>query len=144
MTRRSGDVASQWQPPSPSSQPDGNDVVALVNKFKNVPGAPSKAAAQIFGNVIELNLDVSGLDISAAVDAFKGLAFPYSGPCPCPSSVTCNATACASAASCSGGLCVKTCVGGVNLNQPCLSDAHCPSSTCGTGFCRDRCGRCRD
>lgn len=142
LTRRSGDVVTLFNPPSSTPQPDGNDVVALVNKFKNLAGAPSKSNGQIFGNLVDLNLDVGGLDISAAVDAFKGLAYPHSGPCVCPSSVTCNATACASAASCSGGLCVKTCIGGVNLDQPCLSNAHCPSSTCGTGFCRDRCGRC--
>jgi len=144
LTRRSGDVVTLYNPPSLTAQPDGNDVIALVNKFKNLAGAPSKASGQIFGNVVELNLDVSGLDISAAVDAFKGLAYPNSGPCACPSVVTCNATPCAGAASCPGGPCVKTCVGGVNLNQPCLTNAHCPSSTCGTGFCRDRCGRCRD
>ena len=142
LTRRSGDVVSLYAPPSQTDQPDGNDVIALVNKFKNLPGAPSKAAGQISGNAIELSLDVSGLDIGQAVDSFKGLAFPYSGPCPCPSTVTCNATICASAASCSGGLCIKTCMGGINIAQPCLTNAHCPSSTCGTGFCRDRCGRC--
>jgi len=141
-TARWGDVAIPFNPPSGAAQPDGLDVVALVNKFKNLSGAPSKTSGQIYGNAIELNLDVSGLDISAAVDAFKGLAYPYSGPCACPSSVTCNATPCATPASCSAGLCVKTCVGGVNLDQPCITDAHCPESTCGTGFCRDRCGRC--
>ena len=142
-TARFGDVAAPFNPPSPTAQPDGNDVLALVNKFKNLPGAPSKSSGQIYGNAIELNLDVGGLDVSAAVDAFKGLAYPYSGPCPCPSSVTCNATACGGAAQCSGGLCTKTCTGGINLDQPCLMNAQCPGSSCGAGFCRDRCGRCR-
>lgn len=142
VTRRSGDVVTLYNPPSTTSQPDGNDVVAVVNKFKNLPGAPSKSAAQVQPNLPELNLGVGGLEINAVVDAFKGFAYPYSGPCACPSSVTCNATPCANAAVCSGGLCVKTCTGGVNLNQPCITDAHCPSSTCGSGFCRDRCGRC--
>lgn len=141
-TSRHGDVASLFNPPSPTTQPDGNDVLALVNKFKNLPGAPPKATGQIFGNLVELNSDVSGLDISAVVDAFKGLAYPYSGPCSCPSAVTCNLTACTTPTPCGGGMCVKTCANGLNAGQPCLSDNHCPAGTCGTGFCRDRCGRC--
>jgi hypothetical protein len=114
----------------------------LVNKFRNLAGAPSKRISQIQPNLPELNADVNALDIVTVVDAFRGLAYPYSGPCPCPSAVTCDATVCTSAAHCSGGLCVKTCTGGVNIDQPCLTDAHCPSGACGTGFCRDRCGRC--
>lgn len=144
FTRRSGDVVSPFSPASPTAQPDGNDVVAVLNKFKRLPGAPSKVFSQMQPNVIDLNMDVSGLDISAVVDAFKGLAYPFSGPCVCPSTVTCEATACASDAACGGGLCIRTCGGGFNSGQPCRTDAHCPSSTCGAGFCRDRCGRCRD
>jgi len=143
VTRRSGDASTPFNPPSASAQPDGNDVIAVLNKFKNLPGAPSKLAAQIQPNIPELNADVSGLDISATVDAFKGAAYPFSGPCACPSTVTCETTACSSAAACSGGMCEKTCVGGTNDDQPCVSTAHCPGGgTCGTGFCRDRCGRC--
>jgi hypothetical protein len=41
-----------------------------------------------------------------------------------------------------GSECVKTCVGGANMGDPCVTNLHCPGSTCGAGFCRDRCGRC--
>lgn len=141
-TARWGDVASPFNPPSTSSQPDGLDVVALVNKFKNIAGSPSKPVAQLQPNVMELNTDVNALDIVAVVDGFRGQAYQYSGPCACPSSVTCDATPCTVPAQCTGGLCVKTCIGGTNGNQPCVADGHCPGGTCGTGFCRDRCGRC--
>lgn len=144
VTRRSGDVAASFNPPSTSIQPDAIDVVTMVNKFRNLPTAPSKRVAQIQPNVLELNTDMNALDIVGVVDAFRGLAYPFTGPCPCPSTVTCDATPCSSPTPCGGGLCVKTCNGGAHGGQPCLTDAHCPSSTCGAGFCRDRCARCRD
>jgi hypothetical protein len=144
QTARFGDIASPFSPPSTSAQPDSLDVVAMVNKFRNLAGAPSKRAAQIQPNLPELNADINAIDIVTVVDAFRGLAYPFSGPCPCPSSVNCNATWCSSAAQCSGGMCVKTCSGGTNSGQPCITNAHCPSGACGSGFCRDRCGRCRD
>lgn len=141
-TARGGDVATPFNPPSSSVQPDSADVVAVLNKFRNQTGAPSKAIAQIQPNTLELNVDVGALDIVACIDAFRGLAYPYSGPCPCPSTVTCNAIPCSTPSPCSGGMCVKTCVGGTDDGAPCINDAHCPSGACGAGFCRDRCGRC--
>lgn len=59
-----------------------------------------------------------------------------------PSTVTCNATPCTSASQCSGGLCVRTCVGGLNSGEPCFRDGNCLDGVCGSGFCRDRCGNC--
>ncbi len=141
-TARFGDVVAPFNPPTPSTQPDGLDVSALVSKFKNLPGSSSKALMQVQPNVPELNGDVSALDIVACVDAFKGFAYPFSGPCPCPSDVTCNMTACSTAAQCSGGTCVKTCATGDYDGLPCINNTHCPGGTCGAGFCRDRCGRC--
>jgi len=142
VTARSGDLADPFNPPDPGAQPDGNDVVALINKFKNLGGAPSKTIALLQPNVPELHADVSGLDVTACINAFKGFAYPYSGPCPCPSTVTCNTTACSPGDPCGGGLCVRTCDGGPNAGDPCVNDGHCPASVCGAGFCRDRCGRC--
>jgi hypothetical protein len=167
ITRRSGDVASPYDPPSTAPHPDAIDVVATVNKFRNLPGAPSKTIAQTQPNVPDPNNDVNSLDVVNVVDAYRGLAYPYLGPCPCPSAVTCNATPCSSDAQCPGGLCLKTCVGGpndgllcrINKNcrlcsggiydgRPCDADAGCPggscpaTGSCGTGFCRDRCARC--
>ncbi len=149
-TRRSGDVSALYQVPSPAtlSQPNAVDVAQLVNKFKNVTGALVKAIAQLQPNLPELNADVSALDIVAVVDALKGFAYPLSGPCPCPSTVPCGSVACPSgpapcvAAFGAGAMCVKTCTGGANHGDPCISDTHCPGGTCGNAFCRDRCGRC--
>jgi hypothetical protein len=141
-TTRHGDVVGLFNPPSTTSQPDALDVAALVNHFRHLPGAPHKPSAQLQPNLPELNLNVSALDIAIGVDAFRGNPYALSGPCPCPSTVLCAAIPCTTAGSCSGGLCVRSCVGGSAGGLPCLSDAHCPSGVCGSGFCRDRCGRC--
>lgn len=142
-TRRWGDVSEPFTPPTSTIQPDSLDVTALLNKFRNVPGSPSKSVAQVQPNALELNVDVGALDIVAVVDAFRGLMYPYSGPCPCPSTVICDATPCAMPSDCGGGACIRTCVGGVYDHHPCLNQSHCPDGTCGGGACRDRCGRCR-
>ena len=100
---------------------------------------------------MELNGNISGLDIVAVVDAVKGFAYPFAGPCPCPSLVTCRATACpGGVGTCTGStlpglgaesLCVKTCSGS---GDPCINRDHCPTGeTCGSPFCRDKCGRCK-
>lgn len=167
-TRRSGDVTLPFNPPDPSAQPDALDVVAMVNKFRNLTSAISKTAGQVTPNVPMIELSLSALDIVSVVDNFRGFAYAYSGPCPCPSIVPCNATPCTGNAQCPGGRCVKTCVGGVNDGLECFdnlecrtcqggssdgtyctSSTSCPGGTCPTGpvcspsgFCRDRCGRC--
>jgi hypothetical protein len=157
LTRRSGDVASPFNPPDSSDQPAALDVAGLVLKFKGAVN-PVKAVAQLQPNLVELNGDVGALDIVACVDAVKDLAYAFSGPCPCPSLATCGALACAGPATCTasglsglgaGAMCVTTCVGGTNAGEPCIDLTHCPGGTaCGNGganpgFCRDRCGRCK-
>jgi hypothetical protein len=148
-TRRSGDVEVPFNPPSTTTQPDVTDVAQLVNKFKNLAGALSKATTQLQPNLVELNADINALDVVAVVDAVKQKAYGFSGPCPCPSTVPCGSTACSTATPCvtafgAGALCVKTCSGGDNAGEPCINDTHghCPGGTCGSGFCRDACGRC--
>ncbi len=141
-TARYADVVPLFNPPENRGEPDALDVVALVHKFKNVPGALSKTWAQLQPNVPDLNGDVNALDILAGVNAFKRLAYPFTGPCVCPSTVTCGTTPCNTSAPCGGGMCVRTCVSGANDGEPCNNDTHCPDGTCGPGFCRDRCGRC--
>jgi hypothetical protein len=141
-TARYGDITLVFNPPEPDSQPDALDIVALVNKYKGLTGAPSKAFAQLQPNLPELNSDVSALDIAAGVNAYKGFAYPFSGPCVCPSTVTCGATPCNTPAACNGGMCVQTCAGGDNDGEPCINNTHCPAGTCAPGFCLDRCGRC--
>jgi len=150
FTRRSGDVEQPFTPPGVSTQPDVTDIAQLVNKFKNLSGALVKAISQLQPNLPELNADINALDIVAVVDSVKGLKWAFSGPCACPSLVTCGLTACPSGAGVcvttygSGSTCVKTCTGpGPLTGDSCINNTHCVGSgTCGAGFCRDRCGRC--
>ncbi len=150
-TARYGDITEPFNPPDTSTQPNVTDISVQVTKFKNIPGAPSKSFAQLQANVLDLFTDISVSDIVTVVDAYKRYAYPFSGPCPCPSLASCEALPCTGPEVCmasqlmglgSAALCVKTCLGGDNDGQPCKKDAHCPGATCGPGFCRDRCGRC--
>ena len=152
ITGRYGDAASPFNPPPTTDQPNAFDITRLVDKFKSVPGAPNKARAQLQPNLLELNADESALDVTTAVFAYKGYAYPHSGPCPCPSLAVCGALACAAQGTCTGSalpglgggsICVRACNGGANDDDPCIDDTHCPGGgTCGAGFCRDACGRC--
>jgi hypothetical protein len=158
-TRRSGDVEAPYNPPTNVPQPNAIDLAQVVNKFKSVVGAPVKCRAQLQPNLPELNADVNAIDIVSVVDAIGGKAYPYAGPCPCPSKMLCRNTPCATPAVCvalpaangggAGAMCVKTCVGGSADGQPCIGAAHCPGAgaVCrnggaSPGFCRDKCGRC--
>ncbi len=158
-TRRSGDVEAPYNPPTAVPQPNAIDLAQVVNKFKSVVGAPVKCRAQLQPNLPELNADVNAIDIVSVVDAIGGKAYPYAGPCPCPSKMLCRNTPCATPAVCvalpaangggAGAMCVKTCVGGSADGQPCIGAAHCPGAgaVCrnggaSPGFCRDKCGRC--
>ncbi len=94
-TSRWADVASPYQQTcavsgcSPCtvedcvSQPDALDISSMVNKFKNLAGAPSKVDAQLQPNTPDPLDDLSALDIVAGVDAFKGFGYPYAGPTAC-------------------------------------------------------------
>ncbi len=130
-TARFGDVATPFNPPMASSQPDALDVVGSVNKFKSLPGSPAKVAAQIQPNVVDLNANINALDVSTVIDALKSRAYPFSGPCVCPPTVPCNTTSCgAGDPPCSfahgpGALCVRACIGGANGGLPCNTDKHC-------------------
>ena len=91
-TTRWGDVRTPYNPPDPSVQPDISDVSALVDKFRNAPGSPIKARGilagapgNIFGEVTHevLNVDFGFSHISACVDAFRGVPYPYTiSACP--------------------------------------------------------------
>ncbi len=124
-TSRFGDVAAPFTPPGVTVQPDALDVVNLVTKFKNLPGAISKVQAQVQPTSPDPNTDVSALDIVTVVNAFLGLAYPFGGPCPCPSPVVCDVVPCAGPGACAGGQCVKTCLGGPNVGLPCLTTKNC-------------------
>lgn len=170
-TRRAGDIAPNFTPPSTTAQPDGLDVTAAVDKFRGVAGAPRKSIAQIQPNSPNPITDISALDIVHVVDNFRGFRYAYAGPCACPSTVVCNSIPCTSDSQCDKALCVRTCVGGIHDGRDCITEQNCNrciggvddglpcnpamlsacpggncsnDSTCGPGFCRDRCGRCRN
>lgn len=91
-TRRWGDVETPFNPPSATVQPDVSDISALVDKFRSAPGAPIKARALLagepgnpFGEItsIVLSVDLGFSHISACVDAFRGVPYPYTiSSCP--------------------------------------------------------------
>lgn len=92
-TTRWGDVFAPFNPPDGSVQPDVADIGALVNKFRSAPGAPIKARAMLAGapgnpsgeiSDTMLSQDLGFSHISACVDAFRGVPYPYSGPVACP------------------------------------------------------------
>lgn len=84
VTTRWADVVLPFNPPSLTVQPDLGDVSALVDKFRSAPSAPIKVQALLAGDMPDLDGDVNFTQISAAVDAFKGLPYPNAGPSPCP------------------------------------------------------------
>ena len=107
-TGRWGDVVTTFQLPTPPvTQPDFNDIGAMVNKFKSALGAPIKARAMLAGEglrgLINLTPDLGFTHISADVDGFKGLAYPYK-PGKCTGAQT---TACTTDADCgANGPCI--------------------------------------
>jgi hypothetical protein len=108
---------------------DGLDVTHQVNKFRNSSGAFSKAVTKVQPNFVDLNADVNAIDIVSAVDAFRGFAYPYSGPCPCPSAVICNEVPCSDPGPCSQKVCIKTC-GGISNGVPCTRNSDCGGAHC--------------
>jgi len=116
-----GDVVEPYYTGPGDAQPDFRDISAVVAKFVGDLSAPIKAAAQLQPNVVDPMDPVNFKDIAAAVSAFLGAPFDellgITGPCDCPSSVTCGATACQTHADCGAGLCIEQ-------------------------WCRDACGRC--
>jgi hypothetical protein len=79
-TIRWGDVATPFHPGAPG-QPDALDVTAMVNRFRNVAGAPDIVHTDLFPEVLDQG--VNALDITVAVDAFRGLPYPFPGPVSC-------------------------------------------------------------
>jgi len=88
-TGRWGDAVLTFQDPNPilvASQPDFDDIGALVNKFKSLLGAPIKSRSKLAGvdarGLMDITPDVGFDDIPLCVDGFKGKAYPYkSGKC---------------------------------------------------------------
>ncbi len=143
-TRRAGDVFAPFNPPNNSPQPEGPDVAAVVNKFKNLPGSIVKAIAQVQSNFPIPTNDVDGTDIAVVVDAVKGFAYGFSGPCICPSTVPCDTTVCSTNGQCAnapgnygaGAQCVRECqLGSPRVGEPCtesVGDPPIPDLDCGS------------
>lgn len=119
-TGKFGDIVAPFFP-EPGLHPDFRDVSAAVAKFLSDPTAPIKARVQMQPNTPFVARPVDFRDVSAVVQAFLGTPYSevpgLSGPCLCPSTVTCGATACTTNADCGTGFCMD-------------------------GFCRDACQRC--
>jgi len=92
-TARWGDIEIPWSQPGGSAQPDASDIGALTNKFKDAVGAPIKARALLAGDArgaIDFAPDLNFLHVSACVDGFKGLPYPYKpGKCTGDSTKAC-------------------------------------------------------
>ena len=63
---------------APDGDVDFDDITAVVDKFRNLPGAPIKARADIAPDMPDQIVDFT--DIPAVVDAFRSLPYPYDGP----------------------------------------------------------------
>lgn len=90
-TGRLGDVVAPYAVDGGSAQPDFSDIGAVVSKFLGALDPP-KVRAMLRMNVPPVTSSIDFADISSAVDGFLGTAYPYSGPCSCPSDTTCPTT----------------------------------------------------
>lgn len=85
-TRSWGDVTEPFNPPSDTDQPDFTDISEIVNTFKNATGSLPPPRVDLVGESSPTFCTPGGgidfRDISAVVDAFKGLAYPCPSPCP--------------------------------------------------------------
>lgn len=88
VNSRWGDVVGSFDEPSQQwTAPDGSvsitsDVVAVVDKFRGLPGAPNKTRADVEPAAPNQLIDVT--DFVQIVDAFQGIAYPFAPSVPCP------------------------------------------------------------
>ena len=66
--------------------PDGavditSDIVAILNRFGNRPGAPPKVSVDLEPNIPDQKINIS--DVVFALDAFRGLEYPFAGRSDC-------------------------------------------------------------
>jgi hypothetical protein len=81
-TSKWGDIVGGANNQPPNGVVNFNDISSVVDKFKNLAGAPIKSRADVAPDVPDRIIDF--VDIPAVVDAFKGLPYPYGGPDNCP------------------------------------------------------------
>jgi hypothetical protein len=72
-----GDVAgitdAGWTPPD--GRVDFNDIMAVVERFRSLPGAPSVEVCDLVPQHPDHVVDFQ--DIAVACDAFRGFPYPY-------------------------------------------------------------------
>lgn len=66
--------------------PDGtvditSDIVSILNRFGNRPGAPPKVSVDLEPNIPDQKINIS--DVVFALDAFRGLEYPFPGRSDC-------------------------------------------------------------
>jgi hypothetical protein len=75
----------------PCTPPNGTvdvttDVTAVLDKFKNLPDAPSKTRCDLEPEEVDLLINIS--DVTYCLDAFRGFSYPFDTvPSPCPVTV---------------------------------------------------------
>jgi hypothetical protein len=81
-TSRWGDIVGANNQQPPNNIVDFNDISSVVDKFKNLGGAPLKSQADVAPDTPDKIVDF--VDIPSVVDAFRGRPYPYNGPDECP------------------------------------------------------------
>jgi len=81
-TSKWGDIVGASNNQPPNAVVDFVDISCVVDKFKNLPGAPIKSRTDVAPDVPDKIIDF--VDIPSVVDAFRGRPYPYGGPDSCP------------------------------------------------------------
>jgi hypothetical protein len=72
----------------PCTPPNGTvdvttDVTAVLDKFKNLTGAPTKTRCDLEPDEVDLLINIT--DVTVCLDAFRGFGYPFDAvPAPCP------------------------------------------------------------
>src|SRR3990172_9041262 len=70
---------NRWTAPEASGQIDITiDVVSVLEKFSNRPDAPKKVRVDVEPATVDFKINIT--DVSRALDAFRGLAYPFPPP----------------------------------------------------------------
>lgn len=135
-TSRWGDVVNTGGSQS-QSQTDFDDISALMNKFRDAPGAPNKPMGLLAGindwGTLDPKPELNYTHISVAVDAFRGAPYPHRpGKCTNNSSAACLTDEdCADVGGEPGGNCILC--GSVSGGACCRENGTCdivPLSVC--------------
>lgn len=84
QTGRWSDVVAPFEENAPGTQPDISDIGGIVDRFRSAYNCPSKVQTQLQPNVPDPSQKVGFADVSQALNAFRGFAYPFPGPTPCP------------------------------------------------------------